>query len=333
MFKAAGKKALAITTAILIAVGLLIPFFITSSYQLHLIIMLFINVVLAMSFSMLISTGLITIGAASFWAIGAYTSAILVLNYDLSFWIALPLATLVTGLVALALGAVIVRTPGVAFVVQTMVVNMIVVQALGQIEYLGGWGGILGIPTPDPIGTLRFSSKVNLYYLALFLLLIIVLAFAALYSSRIGRAWSAIRLNPRLAQSLGINLFRYRLIAFVISAMASGVVGSFYAHYFGTIEPGTFSVFKSIYVQIYGILGGLNFFIMGPIVGAFIMTLLPEFLRISKEIEPILTGAILVLLVIFLPGGILSFPEKLSGLRQPSRKLWQDKVITKKDGS
>lgn len=333
MFNAAGKKAQVITTAILIAVGLLIPFFITSSYQLHLIIMLFINVVLAMSFSMLISTGLITIGAASFWAIGAYTSAILVLNYDLSFWIALPLATLVTGLVALALGAVIVRTPGVAFVVQTMVVNMIVVQALGQIEYLGGWGGILGIPTPDPIGTLRFSSKVNSYYLALFLLLIIVLAFAALYSSRIGRAWSAIRLNPRLAQSLGINLFRYRLIAFVISAMASGVVGSFYAHYFGTIEPGTFSVFKSIYVQIYGILGGLNFFIMGPIVGAFIMTLLPEFLRISKEIEPILTGAILVLLVIFLPGGILSFPEKLSAMCQPSRKIWQDKVITKKDGS
>ncbi len=112
MFNAAGKKAQVITTAILIAVGLLIPFFITSSYQLHLIIMLFINVVLAMSFSMLISTGLITIGAASFWAIGAYTSAILVLNYDLSFWIALPLATLVTGLVALALGAVIVRTPG-----------------------------------------------------------------------------------------------------------------------------------------------------------------------------------------------------------------------------
>lgn len=333
MFNAAGKKAQVITTAILIAVGLLIPFFITSSYQLHLIIMLFINVVLAMSFSMLISTGLITIGAASFWAIGAYTSAILVLNYDLSFWIALPLATLVTGLVALALGAVIVRTPGVAFVVQTMVVNMIVVQALGQIEYLGGWGGMLGIPAPDPIGTLRFSSKVNSYYLALFLLLIIVLAFAALYSSRIGRAWSAIRLNPRLAQSLGINLFRYRLIAFVISAMASGVVGSFYAHYFGTIEPGTFSVFKSIYVQIYGILGGLNFFIMGPIVGAFIMTLLPEFLRISKEIEPILTGAILVLLVIFLPGGILSFPEKLSAMRQPSRKIWQDKVITKKDGS
>jgi len=90
MFNTAGKKAQVITAAIIIAVGLLIPFFITSSYQLHLIIMLFINVVLAMSFSMLISTGLITIGAASFWAIGAYTSAILVLNYDLSFWIALP---------------------------------------------------------------------------------------------------------------------------------------------------------------------------------------------------------------------------------------------------
>jgi branched-chain amino acid transport system permease protein len=114
-----------------------------------------------------------------------------------------------------------------------------------------------------------------------------------------------------LAQTLGINLFRYRLLAFVISSMSAGLVGSFYAHYFGTIEPGTFSVFKSIYIQIYSILGGLNFYLMGPIIGALIMTLVPEFLRVGKEIEPILTGGILILLVIFLPGGILSLPERV----------------------
>jgi len=93
--------------------------------------------------------------------------------------------------------------------------------------------------------------------------------------------------------------------------MSAGLVGSFYAHYFGTIEPGTFSVFKSIYIQIYSILGGLNFYLMGPIIGALIMTLVPEFLRVGKEIEPILTGGILILLVIFLPGGILSLPERV----------------------
>jgi branched-chain amino acid transport system permease protein len=290
---------------------LTLPLIIKSPYQMHLIIMLCINIVLGLSFAMLFSTGLITIGAAAFWAIGAYASALLVMNLDLSFWLALPLASIITGMTALVLGSIIVRAPGVAFVVQTMVINIIVGQALGQIEFLGGWGGILGIPRPNPIGSIKFVSKTHYYYFILFLLLLTVVVFYALFSSRIGRAWRSIRLNPRLAQTLGINLFRYRLLAFIIASMSAGLVGSFYAHYFGTIEPGTFSVFKSIYIQIYSILGGLNFYLMGPIIGALIMTLVPEFLRVGKEIEPILTGGILILLVILLPGGILSLPERM----------------------
>ncbi len=298
---------------LLIVPGIIIltlPLIIKSPYQMHLIIMLCINIALGLSFALLFSTGLITIGAAAFWAIGAYGSALLVMNLGLSFWLALPLASIMTGIIAAVLGSIIVRAPGVAFVVQTMVINMIVGQALGQMEFLGGWGGILGIPRPNPIGPIKFASKTPYYYLVLFLLLLTAVVFYALYSSRIGRAWRSIRLNPRLAQTLGINLFRYRLLAFIIASMSAGLVGSFYAHYFGTIEPGTFSVFKSIYIQIYGILGGLSFYLMGPVIGAFIMTLLPEFLRVGKEIEPILTGCILILLVIFLPGGILSLPGR-----------------------
>ena len=300
-----------ITLSIVLGIIILtLPLIIKSPYQMHLIIMLCINIVLGLSFAMLFSTGLITIGAAAFWAIGAYGSALLVMNLGLSFWLALPLASIITGIIALVLGSIIVRAPGVAFVVQTMVINMIVGQALGQIEFLGGWGGILGIPRPNPIGSIKFVSKTHYYYLILFLLLLTVAVSYALYSSRTGRAWRSIRLNPRLAQTLGINLFRYRLLAFIIASMSAGLVGSFYAHYFGTIEPGTFSVFKSIYIQIYSILGGLNFYLIGPIIGALIMTLVPEFLRVGKEIEPILTGGILIMLVIFLPGGILSLPER-----------------------
>lgn len=318
---------LALTVALLLVC---LPRWINSPYHLHLVIMLGINIILALSFALLFSTGLITIGAAAFWAIGAYTSTILVMNFALSFWLALPLSALVTGLTALALGAVIVRTPGVAFVVQTMVINMIVVQAIGQVEYLGGWGGILGIPRPGPIGSLTFGSKVHYYYLLLGFLLFIGGFFFALYTSRVGRAWRAIRLNPRLAQTLGINLFRYRLLAFVIASISAGMVGSFYAHYFGTIEPGTFTVFKSIYVQIYGILGGLNFYLAGPVVGALIMTLLPEILRIGKEIEPILTGGLLILMVVFLPEGLLSLPERwnFSGLRLIKKKGEPDVAST-----
>ncbi|HVN25330.1 MAG TPA: branched-chain amino acid ABC transporter permease [Syntrophorhabdales bacterium] len=289
----------------------LLPFFTDSRYFMHLIIMTCINIMLGLSFSMLFSAGLVTMGAAGFWGIGAYTSALLVLKAGLSFWVAMPLAALATACVAFIVGLVIIRAPGVAFIIQTMIVNMILVQVFGHFEFFGGWAGLLDIPAPNPIGPITFTGKTANYYLILMLLLVNILAFYALYTSRIGRAWSAIRLNARLAETLSVDLFRYRLVAFIISSAGAGLAGSFYAHYFQTLEPNMFNVFKSIYIQIYSILGGLNFYIPGPVIGAAIITFVPELLRIGKEIEPILTGAVLILLVIFLPGGILSLPDRL----------------------
>jgi branched-chain amino acid transport system permease protein len=293
-----------------------LPAFTDSRYFMHLIIMTCINIMLGLSFSMLFSTGLITMGAAGFWGIGAYTSALLVMKAGLSFWIALPLAALMAAFVAFVVGIVIVRAPGVAFIIQTMVVNMILVQVFGHFEFFGGWAGLLDIPAPNPIGPITFTSKTANYYLILVLLLANILGFYALYTSRVGRAWSAIRLNARLAETLSVDIFRYRLAAFVISAAGAGLAGSFYAHYFQTLEPNMFNVFKSIYVQIYSILGGLNFYILGPVIGAAIITFVPELLRVGKEIEPIMTGTVLLFLVIFLPGGILSLPERVRFFRK-----------------
>jgi branched-chain amino acid transport system permease protein len=292
----------------------------------HLIIMTCTNIMLGLSFSMLFSTGLITMGAAGFWGIGAYTSALLVMKAGLSFWIALPLAALMSALVAFVVGIVIVRAPGVAFIIQTMVVNMILVQVFGHFEFFGGWAGLLDIPAPNPIGPITFTSKTANYYLILVLLLVNILGFYALYTSRVGRAWSAIRLNARLAETLSVDIFRYRLAAFMISAAGAGLAGSFYAHYFQTLEPNMFDVFKSIYVQIYSILGGLNFYILGPVIGAAIITFVPELLRVGKEIEPIMTGMVLIFLVIFLPGGILSLPERVGFFRKGPMASSPEKV-------
>jgi len=295
---------------LVLAVLVLLPLVIRSPYLIHLLIMTFIGVVLGMTFSMLFSTGLITLGAAAFYAIGAYTSALLTLNAGLSFWLALPLATLMAGVIALLLGSIIVRNPGVAFVVITFIFNAVVVEAAGGLRQLGGWGGILGIPRPDPIplpfyGPVEFITKTPYYYLMLALLLLIMLVFYALYNSRIGRAWRAIKLSPALAETLGINLYRYRLLAFVIASSAAGVAGSFYAHYFQSIIPEAFGGWTSIYIQLYSVLGGLDFYLLGPAIGAAIMTFLPEFLRVAKEIEPLITGALLVMIILFFPGGIL----------------------------
>jgi branched-chain amino acid transport system permease protein len=210
----------------------------------------------------------------------------------------------------LAIGSVIIRNPGFTFVVLTLLLGVAIVQLLGQIAFFGGWGGILNIPRPDPIGPIEFTTNVACYYLMLFLLASIVLIFYALYTSRIGRAWRAIKLSPTLAQTLGINLYRYRLLAFVIASSAVGAVGSFYAHYYQVVIPDTFGGWASIYIQLYAVLGGLEFYIIGPAIGAAIMTFAPELLRVVGELEPIITGVLLLVIILFFPGGIVGTLRK-----------------------
>ncbi|RJR43242.1 MAG: branched-chain amino acid ABC transporter permease [Desulfobacteraceae bacterium] len=312
------RKWRTILCILLLLLAVALPLIVTSSYQMHLVIMTCINIMLALSFSLLYSAGLLTMAGAAFWAIGAYFSALLVMDGGFSFWVALPASGLAAALVGLVMGVIVVRVPGVAFLIKTLVLAMIVPEVFGHFEFFGSWAGILGIPAPERIGPLIFMRKIPYYYLGLFLLLLNIIAFQALYRSRVGRAWGAIRLNPNLAESLGINLNGYRMLAFVISSASTGIAGSFYAHYFQTLEPGMFSAFKAILIQIYSILGGLGFYIFGPVVGAAIMTFVPEMLRISKEIEPIITGVVLIVLVIFLPGGILSIPDRFGFFRSRS---------------
>jgi branched-chain amino acid transport system permease protein len=293
--------------AIIIAVAALVvlPFCIESGYIKHLIIMACIGTILGMTFSMLYSAGLITLGAAAFYAVGAYTSTVLVMYAGLSFWVALPLTVMISAIMALGFGALFVRNAGVAFVIISLIFAQVIVIAIGQAEFLGGWGGIIGIPRPDSLGPVEFATKHDFYYLILAFLLLVVVVYTALYSSRIGRAWRAIKLSPNLAGTLGINAYRYRLLAYVIGSTTAAVAGCFYAHYFQNITPGAFSGWLSIYVQLYAVLGGLEFYILGPAIGAVIMTFVPEYLRVVKEIEPIITGILLLIIILFFPGGIL----------------------------
>jgi branched-chain amino acid transport system permease protein len=151
----------------------------------------------------------------------------------------------------------------------------------------------------------NFATKTDYYYLILVMLLLTVVVFNSLYSSRIGRAWRAVKLSPNLAGTLGINPYRYRLLAFVVGSTAAALAGCFYAHYSQSITPGAFGGWLSIYVQLYAVLGGLEFYILGPAIGALVMTFVPEYLRIVKEWEPIITGVLLLIVILFFPGGIL----------------------------
>jgi branched-chain amino acid transport system permease protein len=296
--------------AVLAVLLILIPLFVPSPYILHLLIMVFMNSVLAMTFILLYRTGLITVAISAFWGIGAYTSAMLVTKLGLLVWAAMPASTVISGIIALLFGFLLVRKGGIAFVILTMLLSFIMVQVFGTFDMFGGRVGIFSIPPPEPIPLpfhepVAFISKTPFYYLMLFLMAIVILVLLAFYAAWTGRAWRAIGLSPPLAESLGINIFRYRLVAFVISGAAAGLMGSFYAHYYWSIIPDTFGPLQSLYSQVYAILGGINFAIWGPVIGSAILTVVPETLRISKEIEPIYTGIIVILLVMFFPDGLL----------------------------
>jgi branched-chain amino acid transport system permease protein len=296
-----------------------LPFLITNPYWQHLLIMALLTSVLGMTFSMIFGcAGMVNLGTGAFFGIGAYASTLMVMKMGWSFWIALPLATLVAGTIALGFGLISVRNPGIAFLLLTMIFAEIITQATAQIPFLGGWGGFMVIPRPNPIGPIKFMTKVPYYYLMLTLFLLIVVTFQSLYSSRIGRVWKAISLSPNLAQTLGINIYRYRVLAFVIASLTAGLVGSFYAHYSQTIAPVTFGGFFSILVQLYPILGGIDFYILGPTLGATLMTFIPEYLRITEEVEPIITGSLLLIIIIFFPEGILGRLAHSEGLRRQS---------------
>ena len=311
---------------ILAVILVLIPLVVTSSYYIHLLILTGMNIALAMTFILLLRTGLINLAIAAFYAVGAYSSTLLVMRAHLSFWLGLPVSALITGAIALCIGYLLVRNAGFGFLILTSVIGMLVVVVIGNAPALGGYQGIVGITPPNPIHIpflppIEFVSKTPYYYLMLFLLLLVMLSFSALYKAWAGRAWDAIGLNPNLAQSLGINIFKYRLMAFVLACATAGLMGSFYAHYIGAITPNSFNVFKTIYVHVYAILGGVDFAILGPVVGSLLMTFFPEFMRIAKEIEPILTGFLLIFLVMFLPGGLLSLTGLRALITHPSQSI------------
>lgn len=299
----------------------LIPVFIKSPYYIDLFIAVMVNAVLGMMFIMTLRTGLINMGVIPFWGVGAYASAIFAVKMHMNVWLCMPLATLLTGALACGLGVILIGSGsgGISFVMLSAVIGMLFNVLVGNISYLGAWDGIPNIPPPNPIKLpflppIEFVSKVPFFYLGMFFFLIIILVSNAFYESRPGRAWRAIGMSPQLAESVGINIFRYKLSSFTLSCTLCGLIGSFYAHYQTFLIPDSFHMWQNIYVQIYAILGGLGYATFGPFIGSAVMTFFPEFIRMTRELASIFTGVLLILLILFLPEGLLGLGKYRSNI-------------------
>jgi branched-chain amino acid transport system permease protein len=288
----------------------MVPLFMTSSFYLHVMITICINIIMAVSMWLLSTTGLISFGQAGFMFIGAMTSTLLVKDLGWPFWLCLPLAGIVPALICVMVGRLCIRVKGIYFFLVTMAFGQLVNGVFAYFRNpFGGWNGILHIPPPEPHALFTPLNKTPFYYLAIVLMLVTCWVVYRISRSRMGMTLWSIRESDILAESIGVNVIKYKLQTFVVASFFAGIAGTYYAHYFSYISPLVFTFNMSLNCLIFIIVGGaLNF--SGPIAGSVALTLIPEFFRATGVYQMLIFGVILVLSMIFLPRGIVGLVEE-----------------------
>jgi branched-chain amino acid transport system permease protein len=275
----------------------------------HIFILAGLESIVVIGFVAQYQVRLLTFCTATFWGLGAYSSALLSTKLNIDFWFCLPLAGMITGLMAFVIGLLVVRAGWITFLMISVVIGEVFVETLGHINALGAWDGIARIAQPA-IGSYVFQSKPSYYYLTLALTTLCACIFVAFYKSGIGRAWRAIGQSYDLAESVGINIFKYRMIVYVTAGFTTGLSGSLFAHYLGFIVPQQFGIARSVYIPINAVVGGLDFAISGPIIGSLIIRTIPELFRIADRYQPIFEGAMIILCALFFRKGVMGTLSK-----------------------
>jgi branched-chain amino acid transport system permease protein len=291
--------------------------FALKNYGVYLLTLWCVYVMAAMGLNLTLGyAGQISLGQAAFLGIGAYTAAIL-MKAGVAFWFVLPAAALLCFVVGLVLGFPALRVQHHYLAFATLGFNVLVYLFMRNEEWLtGGTFGIAGIPRPTLFG-LSLDGSLAYFYLTYASTIALALLVAWLLRSPWGRAFAALRDNPIRAESLGVNITAYTLLAFAIGASCAGIAGAYFAALVQFIEPAPFHLTGSLMLLLMVIVGGSGRF-FGPMLGAAIVVLLPEWLRFLKDWYLVMFGLAVVALMVWLPGGLLSLPERL-GLRGAPR--------------
>lgn len=291
----------------MLAVIFSLPALIKNPYIIHILIMMYLNIVLAMGLGMIFKTGALSFGHAAYAGIGAYTSVLLVVKVGFPFWVAFLFAGGVTALIALFIGVITLGVRGIYFTITTFAFTE-VLRGLytAYPNPFGGPGGIRGIPHPPGIET-----KEQYYYLALIFLLIAFFVFHRLAQARsyFGKVCDGLKLNELLEECLGINTKTVRIVVFVIGCTFAGLAGSIMAHYLRQINPETFAIHMSIDIIVFCATGGFGS-VIGAVIGATTLTMIGELLYGIGTYKSLIFGAMLIVIVLFLPAGIVGFTSK-----------------------
>ncbi len=289
----------------IVALIALIPLFISNQYYIQVLIFIGLYSILALSLNLLNGyVGLLSIGHAAFYGIGAYASAKLVMEAGFPF----PLAMLGSGIIAGLFGYLIakptLRLSGIYMTLATLGFNMIFFLVLQNwMSFTNGPLGIMDIPPPSIFGY-AIESRIQYYYLIFFLLLLTIGSMQRLITCRFGRALVGIRENELAAEAMGVHTTRYKIQAFMLAAFYAGIAGSYYAHFVKYISPDSFYIYESFILLAMLALGGQGNLI-GPVVGAAILIVIPEVFRFLQEYRMLVYGSVLIIMMLVRRQGLL----------------------------
>jgi branched-chain amino acid transport system permease protein len=297
---AAGSIAIAGMTTVVLIIGLPLLFK-DSLYWLSVATNANVLSVGALGLWLMFSIGRIDIAQGAFAAIGGYTTAILATRYGISFWLCLPVSGLSAAAVAAVIGLPILRLRGVYFSMITLALTEVArLTLLNGGTITNGAEGFTDIPQAPLLDT-----PLEVYLLSAVLVLLAALLIWRISMTRIGSVFRSMRQNEELSLSLGIDVTRYRIIAFALASGLGGIAGSFFAESQQNIFPGTYTISDSISFMLYCFLGGLDY-VLGPLVGAYLLTFVFELLDALQRYQSLLYGILMISVMLFLPDGLLS---------------------------
>jgi branched-chain amino acid transport system permease protein len=283
--------------------------YLVSSYQVSIISTALIYVLLGLGLNIVVGmAGLLDLGYVAFYAVGAYSYALLNLHFGIGFWTALPIGGLLAAGFGILLGFPVLRLRGDYLAIVTLGFGEIIRLILENWgEFSGGPSGISGIARPGFFGVELSldQSVIYLYYLIIVMVVLTIFATNRLQNSRIGRAWTALREDEIACRAMGINKTRIKLAAFASGAFWAGMAGVIFAAKTTFVNPASFTFMESAIILCIVVLGGMGS-IPGVIIAALVLILLPEYLRGLADYRMLVFGATLVLMMVFRPSGLLA---------------------------
>ncbi len=297
-----------------------------SAYRLELLTIFLINVILAQSYRLMTTTGDWTLCHYILMGVGAYSTAILAKNFGIPFYAAMPLAAVITVAVSFVLAVPLSRTIGFAFFIASFALGEFIRHVWLKFHYpFGGARGVNGIPKLE-IGQfgdwyfVDFWDSRNFYFFTLIFTVIALIFLYRIDRSRLGNVWKSIYSDSELCESIGINVVRSRILIFCVAGAFAGIAGSLLAYQVGSIDPHNFEMVEMVYLIIWVVVGGVKTF-WGPLIGVVSMSLVFELTRPLQEWRPALFGLILILFLVFLPGGLETLFIRLKSFFNKNRLL------------